>query len=62
MILVGNKCDLENERVISQEEGASFAQQNNMFFIETSAKVSNITEEFIKVVREYINKSIMSSI
>ena len=38
LVLVGNKLDLENERQISYEEGESFAQKNNMYFFETSAK------------------------
>jgi len=30
MILVGNKKDLEDNRVISTEEGEKFAEQNSM--------------------------------
>ena len=39
-ILVGNKTDLEN-RVISEEEGRNFANDNNLLFIETSAKTGD---------------------
>lgn len=39
MILVGNKCDLENERVVGKEQAQSLARQwNNCAFLETSAK------------------------
>ena len=38
-ILIGNKNDLENERVISKEEGQDFANRYSMQFIETSAKM-----------------------
>jgi small GTP-binding protein len=38
MVLVGNKCDLHNDRVISEEEGMDFAKEHNIPFIEASAK------------------------
>ena len=47
IILIGNKNDLENERQVTYEEGESFAKENNLLFLETSAKTSkNITEAF----------------
>ena len=38
MILVGNKCDMEDERVISYERGKQLADQLGLEFFETSAK------------------------
>ena len=38
MILVGNKCDLEDERVVGKDQGQSLARQFNCAFLETSAK------------------------
>ena len=39
VFLVGNKSDLENERVITKEEGENFKKEKNLDkFIETSAK------------------------
>lgn len=38
MVLVGNKCDLEEERVVGKELGKSLANQFNCAFMETSAK------------------------
>ncbi|PWA21815.1 hypothetical protein CCH79_00017798 [Gambusia affinis] len=39
MILVGNKCDLEVERVVAKESGVGLARQwNSCAFLETSAK------------------------
>jgi len=37
-ILIGNKTDLSHLRAIKWEEGAFFAQRENLFFIETSAQ------------------------
>ncbi|KAL0106404.1 hypothetical protein PUN28_016259 [Cardiocondyla obscurior] len=38
VILVGNKCDMEEERVISTERGKQLAEQLGVRFFETSAK------------------------
>lgn len=39
MILVGNKCDLEDERVVGKDQGANLARSfNNCAFLESSAK------------------------
>lgn len=38
VILVGNKCDMEEERVISAERGKQLAEQLGVRFFETSAK------------------------
>lgn len=48
IMLVGNKCDLEDRRVVSTQEGAKFASDNGLLFVETSAKTaSNITAAFV---------------
>jgi GTPase SAR1 family protein len=46
MILVGNKCDLEDERIVSKEQGMNLARHfNNCEFLETSAKAKiNVNE------------------
>jgi len=39
MTLVGNKCDLEDERVVGKEQGQNLARQwSNCAFLESSAK------------------------
>mmetsp|Transcript_16239 Transcript_16239/g.36405 ORF Transcript_16239/g.36405 Transcript_16239/m.36405 type:complete len:215 (+) Transcript_16239:82-726(+) len=48
IILIGNKCDLER-REVAYEEGAWFARQNGLFFLETSAKTgSNVEAAFLE--------------
>ena len=55
--LVGNKCDLENRRAISFEEGQKFADDNQLLFFETSAKDgTNIEEIFIQTASNLIDK------
>ena len=43
-ILIGNKCDWEEKRVVSKERGEQLAQELGIPFIETSAK-QNINVE-----------------
>ena len=46
-LLIGNKCDLENERAVSAQEGKEYAESLGMNFLETSAKNKiNIEETF----------------
>jgi len=56
IILVGNKVDLVDERVVSTEQGRSLADKFGAGFIEASAKTNtNVTEIFYELVR-MINK------
>jgi len=56
MILVGNKCDLEDERVVGKDQGQNLARNFNCAFLETSAKSKiNVNEIFYDLVRQ-INK------
>ncbi|XP_061367627.1 ras-related protein RABA5e-like [Gastrolobium bilobum] len=58
-MLVGNKCDLDNIRAVSIEEGKSLAEAEGLFFMETSALDStNVNTAFEMVIREiYSNVS-----
>jgi small GTP-binding protein len=38
LLLVGNKCDNEEQRSVTVDEGKQFAERETMLFIETSAK------------------------
>ncbi|KAK7852659.1 ras-related protein RABA5b-like [Quercus suber] len=55
-MLVGNKCDLENIRAVSVEDGKSLAEAEGLFFMETSALDStNVEAAFEVVIREIYN-------
>lgn len=55
-MLVGNKLDLENIRAVSVEDGKNLAEQNGLFFMETSALDStNVKKAFEMVIREIYN-------
>ena len=56
-ILVGNKCDLEDKRDVSKEQGEEMAEHYGIRFLETSAKVSNNVEQaFTLMTREIKNR------
>jgi len=58
--LIGNKCDKEGERQVSQEEAERFAKEKNLFFLESSAKNNdNVQKIFyyftLKLLEYYSN-------
>ena len=54
-ILVGNKTDLEDKRIISREEGKQLAEENGLKYYEISAlKTTGLQEMFEDVAKEYV--------
>nr|XP_010932060.1 ras-related protein RHN1 isoform X1 [Elaeis guineensis]XP_029122784.1 ras-related protein RHN1 isoform X1 [Elaeis guineensis] len=55
MALVANKADLETKRQVDNEEGELYAQENGLFFIETSAKTAqNVNELFYEIAKRLV--------
>jgi len=53
IILLGNKCDDENERKVSREEGEEKAKYHNVAFLETSAlNGTNIEKAFQELIND----------
>ena len=51
IVLFGNKCDLFENRVVSQEEIEEFTKKNKIEYFETSARENiKIQEGFLKIV------------
>ena len=60
LVLIGNKSDLEDQRVITKERGEYLAKENNMMFFETSALNGNGIEEAFKKSIEAVDQKIRS--
>jgi acyl-coenzyme A synthetase/AMP-(fatty) acid ligase len=57
-VLIGNKADLEDKRVITYNQGKDFADAYGLKFIETSAKKNmNVNEAFETLGRELMKAS-----
>ena len=60
-ILIGNKKDLEEQRQVKYEEGKRLAEENNLLFLETSAKTAENVQECFTIsaerILDQINKS-----
>ena len=57
IVLVGNKCDLEDKRQVTYEEGKELADKNELLFFESSAKDGiNVDDIFINSAKEISKK------
>ncbi len=60
-ILIGNKCDWEEKRVVSTEQGEALARELNIPFLEVSAKSNiNIDKAFYSLAAD-IKKRIVDT-
>jgi len=58
-ILIGNKCDVQDQRAVSYEEGEGLAKEYNIHFFETSAKQDiNVEKTFITIATDVKNRLI----
>ncbi|GMG44079.1 unnamed protein product [Ambrosiozyma monospora] len=64
MVLVGNKCDLTNERELTPEDGIEVSRRwNKVPFYEASAMFKmNVEDAFVDVVRQIIRKEAQSTL
>ena len=60
IIILGNKCDLEDKREVSSQEGNEFADSNGLQFYETSAKdgtnIENVFKNSVEKIEKYNSK------
>ena len=56
-MIVGNKCDCDDRRIISRERGEAVAQEHGIRFLETSAKANvNIDRSFLDLAEAILHK------
>lgn len=61
-MLVGNKLDLESERVVTKKEGVDFARRHGCLFLEASAKSStNVKLCFDELVQKILETPSLSA-
>ncbi|XP_029014624.1 RAB3D, member RAS oncogene family, b [Betta splendens] len=62
VILVGNKCDLEDERLVPTEDGQRLADELGFHFFEASAKdninVKQVFQRLVDVICDKMNESV----
>ena len=57
-MVVGNKTDLEKERLVSAEEGAKFAKKFLADYHETSVKLNaGVDDTFTAIAKKIVNKA-----
>jgi small GTP-binding protein len=62
IVLIGNKVDLADQRGVSFEEATRFAQENNVLYVETSAKTGERVDEVFLTTAKTINDAIQNGI
>jgi small GTP-binding protein len=57
VLLVGNKCDLQDARVVTTDECNAFAKTENLLFIETSAlDATNMSQCFTQLIKKIVHR------
>jgi Ras-related protein Rab-10 len=57
-LILGNKCDMENRRVVPTEQGEQLARSKGLKFLETSAKANiNIDKAFTMIAEDILSKT-----
>lgn len=57
-MILGNKCDMEDKRAVSREQGESIAREHAIRFLETSAKLNiNINQAFFELASSILDKT-----
>ncbi|KAH7679155.1 Small GTPase superfamily ARF/SAR type protein [Dioscorea alata] len=55
MALAGNKADMLEARKVTEEEAKTYAQENGLFFMETSAKTAlNVNDIFYEIAKKLV--------
>ena len=62
LLMIGNKNDLENERIISFEEASEYAKNQKMEYMETSSKTGdNVNKAVETICKKIIENNVLKS-
>ena len=54
-ILIGNKCDMEEQRIVTKKEGEDLAKEYDIPFMETSARDNiNVQDAFLNITKDVV--------
>ena len=59
IFLVGNKSDLQEERVVQKDLVNEYSRKNNIYFLETSAKNSENVDNLFKTIAKELSEIII---
>lgn len=58
-MILGNKCDMDDRRIVSKERGDQIAREHGIRFLETSAKTNvNIEQAFYNLAEDILKKQL----
>ena len=58
MFMIGSKLDLEEKRIVTEEEGRKFAEQNGMHFLElSSTDKESVNKSMLFIIKKILNLS-----
>eukprot|EP00794_Sanderia_malayensis_P004732 gene4732-5355_t len=58
-MILGNKCDMENKRMVTKSKGEAIAREHGIKFFETSAKENvNVEDAFMKLTKDILGKQL----
>lgn len=58
IVLVANKIDLVDSRVVSEKDGKAYAKENGFIYVESSALTGeNVEEAYVNLCKKMINES-----
>ena len=60
-VLVGNKCDLEEDRIVTSQEARKIAEEHGMEYFETSAKNSINIKEMMTHIMDKVYENLYAN-
>jgi GTPase SAR1 family protein len=56
ILVIGNKCDMDDDRLVTQKEAIEYSERNGFLFIETSARQGNDCQKAFQLLFQEIHR------